>query len=104
MKRLFLLSGIILAFSFSLLAQPSSEVKRLRTEYLQNPMGIDVKAPRLSWELNNPARGAKQSAYEIIVSTDKTGANIVWDSGKIKSDKSVNNLYAGSALAPSTRY
>ena len=104
MKRLFLLSGIILAISFNLFAQPLTEVKRLRTEYLKNPMGIDVKTPRLSWELNNPARGAKQSAYEIIVSTDKTGANVVWDSGKIKSDKSVNNLYDGKALAPSTRY
>ena len=55
---------------------------RLRTEYLKNPMGIDIRYPRLMWncgawnELENAA-GAKQTAYQIV--TDK------WDSGKVES-------------------
>jgi len=104
MRKQFLMLGILLTFSFSLFAQTSTGVKRLRTEYLQNPTGIDVKSPRFSWELNSSTRGTKQSAFEIIVSTDKAGAKVFWESGKIKSDLSINNIYAGNALAPSTRY
>jgi len=104
MKKLFLMLGVILSLSFSLIAQTSGGVERLRTEYLRNPVGIDIKTPRFSWELNAITRGAKQTAYEIIVSSDKTGSNVIWDSGLIDSDKSVNILYAGTALKPSTRY
>ena len=104
MKKLFLLLCVILTLTFSLFAQTSTGVEKLRTEYLRNPIGIDVPTPRFSWEMNSTTRGAKQSAYEIIASTDKTGANPIWDSGKIDSEKSVNNTYAGNVLAPSTRY
>ena len=47
---------------------------RLRTEYLKDPMGIDILNPRLMW---NCAEGVKQTAYRIV--TDK------WDSGKVES-------------------
>ena len=47
---------------------------RLRTEYLKNPMGIDMQNPRLMW---NDKGGVKQTAYEIV--TEK------WDSGKVES-------------------
>lgn len=47
----------------------------LRTEYLKNPIGIDIKAPRLMW---NCQGGVKQTAYRIV--TDS------WDSGKVESD------------------
>lgn len=46
---------------------------RLRTEYLVNPLGIDVQHPRLMW---NCEGGVKQSAYQIV--TDN------WDSGKVE--------------------
>jgi alpha-L-rhamnosidase len=42
----------------------------LRCEYRTNPLGIDITAPRLSWEVNDPRRGAIQTAYQIQVSTD----------------------------------
>jgi len=104
MKKTLLLLGVILAFSVSLVAQTSTKVKNLRTEYLKNPIGIDAKTPRFSWEILSGERGAKQTAYEITVSTDKSGDNPIWTSGKIESEKSVNNAYKGSALAASTRY
>ena len=47
---------------------------RLRTEYLKNPMGIDVQQPRLMW---NCAGGVKQTAYQIV--TER------WNSGKVQS-------------------
>ena len=46
----------------------------LRCEYLKDPVGIDVKNPRVFW---NCEGGVTQTAYRIV--TDK------WDSGKVKS-------------------
>ena len=51
----------------------------LKTEYLVDPIGIDVQHPRLMW---NCAGGKTQTAYRVTASTaDKT----VWDSGKAAS-------------------
>ncbi|MGM9632291.1 MAG: family 78 glycoside hydrolase catalytic domain [Eubacteriales bacterium] len=52
----------------------------LKTEYLNNPIGIDVKNPRLMW---NCEGGIKQTAYRIVAKTD---GKTVWDSGKVISD------------------
>ena len=46
---------------------------RLRTEYLKNPIGIDLQQPRLMW---NAEGGTRQTAYEIV--TEK------WKSGKVE--------------------
>ncbi len=48
----------------------------LKTEYLKNPMGIDIQNPRLMWNCED---GVKQTAYQII--TEK------WDSGKVPSSR-----------------
>lgn len=47
----------------------------IKTEYLKNPIGIDIDNPRIMW---NCDRGITQTAYRII--TDE------WDSGKVESD------------------
>ena len=104
MKKSRILLGVLLMLSFSIIAQTTPKVQNLRTEYLQNPVGIDVKTPRFSWEMSHSARGAKQTAYEITVSTNQSGENPVWTSGKVETDRSVNNPYNGPTLAPSTRY
>ncbi len=81
----------------------------LRCEYLSNPLGVDVTRPRLSWvlALRNPnERGAKQSAYQILVSSSATklqsGRADLWDSGKVDSDQSIQVPYAGRPLASRT--
>lgn len=53
---------------------------RLKTEYLFDPMGIDIDRPRLFW---NCEGGTAQTAYQIIAADD-SGA-ILWDSGKVES-------------------
>ena len=40
---------------------------QLRVDNLVNPLGIDDPAPSFSWQLNDPARGAKQTAYQVDV-------------------------------------
>lgn len=79
----------------------------LRCEYRVNPLGIDVIRPRLSWWMNDDRRGARQSAYRIVVSTDPTMSDpnqIVWDTDKVDSDRSIHIAYAGKPLASRQRY
>ena len=47
---------------------------RLRTEYLNNPIGVHFSRPRLTW---NCEGGEKQTAYRIVTEN--------WDSGKVES-------------------
>ena len=78
------------------------KITRLRCEYLKDPLGIDVVKPRLSWILESCERGQKQTAYRIIVSTseEKLSNEIgdLWDSGKIKSDRTNQIVYEGKDL------
>lgn len=47
---------------------------RLKTEYLFDPLGVDIQKPRLMW---NSEGGVRQTAYQIV--TER------WDSGKVES-------------------
>lgn len=77
----------------------------LRCEYLRNPMGIDVKRPRFSWMLEHSERGQKQSAYQLIVSTDPgLETQILWDTGKVLSDQSIHVVYEGKSLESDRSY
>ncbi len=96
---------LLLAF---LTATASATPVRLRCEYLENPLGIDQAAPRLSWQSDDSSRNWKQAAYEILVATSPakltTGQADVWDSGKKTSAESVGIAYAGPALESRHRY
>lgn len=84
------------------------EVRALRCEYLENPLGMDVRRPLLGWQLASPGRGVLQSAYEIRVAADAgdlaEGRKLLWNSGRVESDEQVGVLYAGKPLKPFTRY
>ena len=75
-------------------------------EYLENPVGIDVGRPRLSWQLEAAQVGLRslhQSAYQVLVASsreflDGSGADL-WDSGKVDTDRSNHVVYAGSPLS-----
>lgn len=80
----------------------------LTCEYLVNPLNIDTRTPRLSWQFTASARDKHQSAYEIIVSNTlsaiHSGNGNVWSSGKTASPKNVNIACEGQALKSFTRY
>ncbi len=85
----------------------SARVAELRVDDLKTPLGIDDPSPRFSWQLSDPARGAKQAAYQVEVfsSAALAAANKPdWSSGRVASDKSLNVPYAGPALQPSHCY
>jgi alpha-L-rhamnosidase len=76
-------------------------LEQLRTENLQNPIGIDITTPRFSWQLVSSQRAIKQTAWQIKVTDGKTA---VWNSGKVAGDQSVHVPYAGKELQSATRY
>jgi len=77
----------------------------LRCEYLENPMGVDVRQPRFFWVLEHSGRGQAQSAYQMIVSSDPAAAaGDIWDTGKVVSAKSTQVVYAGKGLESGKTY
>jgi alpha-L-rhamnosidase len=80
----------------------------LQADNLTAPLGIDDPAPRFSWQLQDPAHGAKQSAYQVLVASSsellEQNKPDVWNSGIIQSSQSLNVMYTGPELKPSTRY
>lgn len=63
---IFGLAGIH-AVSPALAGDSPAVVERPRCEYRVDPLGIDVTQPRLYWEMQDPRRGAKQTAYQVLV-------------------------------------
>jgi alpha-L-rhamnosidase len=77
-------------------------IEQLRCEYITNPVGIDVVAPRLSWVLLSETRGQCQTAYRILVASDEAQLaeeeGDLWDSGRVESDQTIHVAYAGKPL------
>ncbi|MGC1647951.1 MAG: family 78 glycoside hydrolase catalytic domain [Candidatus Sulfotelmatobacter sp.] len=85
-----------------------AEPVRLRCEYLENPMGLDVAAPHLSWQSDSAERNWRQTSYEILVASSeeslRAGKADVWGSGKVDSAESIGIAYGGPALESRKRY
>lgn len=79
----------------------------LKTDHLENPIGIDNPHPRLTWRIDAQRQDVRQTAYSIFVGTDPanvaSGEKTLWDSGKIVSDRQLAT-YSGSPLRPFTKY
>ncbi|MEI8233346.1 MAG: family 78 glycoside hydrolase catalytic domain [Verrucomicrobiota bacterium] len=85
---------------------------RLRCEYRENPLGIDIVNPRLGWELDGYGqgnggeagipRGLRQTAYQLLVASSeeslKHDQGDLWDSGKVASEQSIQVGYQGKPL------
>jgi alpha-L-rhamnosidase len=78
-----------------------------RCEYRENPVGIDVIQPRLSWQLLSDRRGISQAAYRLISASSEldliSGADVLWDSGRVETNQSVHVEYSGPALTSGQR-
>jgi len=74
----------------------------LRCEYRVDPVGIDDAHPRLSWIAESRTRGQFQTAYRVIVSSDREsleeGIGELWNSGRVESDNTTSVVYAGERL------
>ena len=80
---------------------------RLRCEYREDPLGIDTRWPRLSWELQSDERGQIQRAYRILVASRRTildnDRGDLWDSKKVVSNRTLHIVYSGRKLRSAQR-
>lgn len=70
---------------------------RLKTEFLFEPVGIDIDRPRLFW---NCQGGARQTAYEIAATAED--GRTLWESGRVESP-SMRAHWGGKPVPPRTR-
>lgn len=76
----------------------------LKTNGRKNPLGMDERTPIFAWKLSSDETGVMQEYYQILVAVDEAFTELVWDSGKVASDKSLGIRYEGDALKASIRY
>ena len=83
-------------------------VTALNCEYRPDPLGIDEPKPRLTWQVSSELRGARQSAYQILVASSPpllaNDQGDAWDSAKTASAETVLIPYQGAPLKSQTTY
>ena len=101
---------ILLISSFcinTLQAQSTLMVERLKTEHLEQPLGLDTPSPRLSWQIQSETPATAQEAYRIWVGTDSAlvaaGKADAWDTQRQQGYSQLVH-YAGTPLKPFTTY
>lgn len=86
-------------FPGSLRGAGSLSVAALQCEGRDNPLGVDLAQPALSWRLSTAARAAAQTAYQVLVASSPQqlaqNQGDLWDSGQVKSNETLNVVYAG---------
>jgi alpha-L-rhamnosidase len=103
MKIHTILLSVLACCAMARSASIGNDAGNLRCEYQTEPLAIDSAHPRLSWTLSSVTRGARQSAYQILVATSPkqlaADQGDLWDSGKVASDETTQIEYAGKSLA-----
>lgn len=104
--RYLLLFGILLSFGSM---HATISVTSLRTEGMENPLGIDATQPRFSWKTEATTEtNVHQKAYEILVAStaEKLQQNEadIWNSGKVSSDHQLWIPFAGKELKSNAQY
>lgn len=79
------------------------EIVSLRTEYLRNPIGIDAISPRLGWKITSERTDVMQSAYQVQAAESPDFHSILWDSGRVETDRSQGVSYGGPGLSSMER-
>ena len=77
-------------------------VVNLTCEYKVNPIGLDIDAPRFSWQITSDT-SVLQGGYRLQVFREDE-AEPQWDTGRVNRRRSVLVPYEGPALQPCTRY
>ena len=75
----------------------------LRAEYTVDLLGTEVVHPRLSWRIESDAAGVKQASYRIRTSPSAQMAEVLWDSGDVASEATVDIACGGAPLTPMQR-
>lgn len=98
------------AFLFICLSVHAGTVKVVnsKTDAKVNPLGITAEQTRFSWQISSSSSNVKQLAYQVCVAEDipdlKKGKKLIWNTGKVTSDRSVWIDYAGKKLVSGKKY
>ncbi len=78
-----------------------------QTEFVRRPLGIDERAPDLRWRVDTDRRGAKQTAYRVLVASSPDRLTVedadIWDTGTRESVRP-SVTYDGPPLEADTDY
>ena len=77
-------------------------IANITCERVRNPLLVTVQNPRFSWEIVSEEKNVFQIAYQILV--HKSSGVLVWDSGKVESQRTVDIEYKGYPLESLERY
>ena len=83
------------------------KISNLKCEYL-NEAVITRPDPRFSWEIVSSINGQYQTGWQLIVSDTeekiKEGRGNIWNSGKVRSNETINIKWKNSKLKSFSRY
>jgi alpha-L-rhamnosidase len=97
----------LVSITLQVRAQPTAPAGLL-VNGVSNPLAIDRDTTRFTWSSADTGRGAKQTAYEILLAPSAerlaTGTGLWWDSGRVNSDKSASVEFKGKPLPSAMRF
>lgn len=104
MRKLIIPVFLISALSFfSCGGGGEVDVANTLTESLNDPVGLDVAAPRFSWNIVSDLNDVRQTGYHLLVASSEEnltkGVGDLWDSGVVDSEESLYIPYSGEALS-----
>ncbi|MBR1693303.1 MAG: family 78 glycoside hydrolase catalytic domain [Lachnospiraceae bacterium] len=88
-------------------AEPGASfaVSRLKTNWIENPVGVDTSTPCFSWEMISDVQEVTQKAYRINVRSAETEEKtLLWDSGTVFDSRTTGIRYEGEPLQSHTVY
>ena len=107
LRNIFYSLTLLFFFQTNITAQSKVTIVNLQCEHLIDPIGIDAPEPRLSWQMMDASKAAKQTAWQIFVSPDeaelKNSRASAWQTEKTTSDQQ-QVTYRGNPLQPFTKY
>lgn len=105
MKRIDLLSRLILAAAMTAACAPKVHVENMRCEYVSSPLSVDVPNPRLSWSYSG-TDDFTQAVYVLSVATSEEMLDSpdVWLSPEVSSSVPFVQLPAQAGLSSFGEY
>jgi len=80
----------------------------LLVEYDTSPIALDIPNPRFSWIINLEGRDRRQTAYQLLVSSNReileAGKGDMWNTDLLESDQSAQLTYDGLPLESNREY
>ncbi|MEO6706771.1 MAG: family 78 glycoside hydrolase catalytic domain, partial [Ginsengibacter sp.] len=103
-----LLIFFLTPFCFLKVIAGNVEVKDLQCQYMEKPLGVEIRNPQLSWKIISSRRNVMQSAFRVLVADDKSllqqNVGNIWDSKKVTSGQSIQVVYNGKNLQSGKEY